>query len=560
MATARRLYVYGVSAVSLLVLGVGLIQLLTVALGQVADALGASILSGDVSASLDQLSLAIALVVVGLPVWAIHWWLAERSVAGTGPDVTAERRSTIRAVHFLDVELVSLVAWLLASIWLVAWVLQAILGVEDGTWGLRPTDWIAIIAVAVAGWAYHARLRARDLRTERLVGAGAWVSRLYRHAGAFIGLVVAAFGAADAIAVVLGVIVGRPAFEGGSDWWRWPLADALARVLVGAVVFALHRLDLEWTIRDAEQIGEDDRWTRVRRTYFGAVLVTAAASVAFAAAASIQSLATWLLGVASSSDVARVVEDVVGPPLAILPWLAIAIWHLRGSVHEGATLDAATERSAQRVGGYLLSLVGLAFAAAGTARLLGLLLEATIGRPSLVGDDVWRLDLAQGVAFAIAGVVLWGWQWSAILGGWSRSDDERATTASRSYLYLAVGGGLLAAVPSAALVLYRLLNVVLATIPVARLGDEIATPLGVMVVAALAAAYHGRILLRDLRLARFVAPAVATTGEGASITVVLRGPTDADVAAVLDQLRERLPTGFSIETGARPLSPPGGDA
>ena len=558
MAAARRLYVYGVSAVSLLVLAVGLTQLLTVALGQLADALGASILSGDVTASLDQLSLAVALVVVGLPIWVFHWWLAERSVAGAGVDVTAERRSTIRAVHFLDVELVALVAWLVASIWLVAWILRVIVGVEEELWGSRPTDWIAIIAVAFGVWIYHTGLRARDLRIEQLDGAGAWLPRLYRHAGAFIGLAVAGFGAADAISIMLGIIVGRPVFEGGTDWWQWPLADALARVLIGSTVVGLHWLDAERTIRDAARLGEDERATRVRRTYFGAVLVTAAAAVVAAVASSIDSLATWVLGVSTSDDLARLAEDVAGPPLAVLPWLVLAVWHVRTSVREGQAFGAATARSALRVAGHLLSLVGLAFGAAGLARMVGLLLEATIGRPSLAGELLWRLDLAQGFAFAVTGAVLWAWHWSGVLRDWTRGEEERATTASRSYLFLAVGGGLLAAVPSAALILYRVLNVVLATIPGARLGDEIATPLGVVLVAALVAAYHGRFLLRDLRTARVAAPAAATTGEGASITVVLRGPAGADVGAVLDGLRRRLPAGFSIESGAPTLTPPGG--
>jgi hypothetical protein len=559
MAAARRLYVYGVSAVSLLVLAIGLIQLLTVALGQVADALGASVLSGDVATSLDQLSLAIALVVVALPIWAVHWWLAERSVSGAGADATAERLSTIRAVHFLDVQFVSLVAWLFASIWLIGWILRTALGVAD-EFGTRPTDWIALIVVAAAVWAYHAALRGRDLRAARLVHGAAWVSRLYRHAGALVGLLVAAIGAADAIAIVLGMVVGRPAFEGGADWWRWPLADALARLLVGSVVFGLHWVDIARTIRDTGQIGEDERPSRVRRTYFAAAVVAAAVAVGFGIQSSLGSVAAYLLGVAASDDPARLAEDVIGPPLAVLPWLAAGIWHLRSSVREGAALDAAAERSAQRIGGHLLSLVGLAFVAGGLARLLGLLLEATIGQSGLVRDDVWRLDLAHAVGFAIAGAGLWVWQWSAILRAWSSDDDERATTASRSYLFLAVGGGLIAAVPSAALILYRTMNVVLATDPAAGLGDELATPLGVLLVSALVAAYHGRILLRDLRAVRAIPPPVATTGEGASITVVLRGPAGADVGAVVDQLRARLPAGFSIESGGLAPRPPASGA
>ena len=77
MMTAKRLYLYGVLAVVLLPLLVGLSDLLRLALDGLSDATGAQLLSGS-GLALADLSLAIALAAVGAPLWAIHSWLPQR--------------------------------------------------------------------------------------------------------------------------------------------------------------------------------------------------------------------------------------------------------------------------------------------------------------------------------------------------------------------------------------------------------------------------------------------------------------------------------------------------
>ena len=77
MQTARRLYLYLVSGVALgfVLFGLqSLLQILLDTLGVRGNVLGGGTDSGQ------QLSLALALVGVGTPVWLLHWWFAERGV------------------------------------------------------------------------------------------------------------------------------------------------------------------------------------------------------------------------------------------------------------------------------------------------------------------------------------------------------------------------------------------------------------------------------------------------------------------------------------------------
>lgn len=71
MQTVKRLYLYLMSGITLAVLAVGLRMVLVVLF----DAIGlgrGDFIGGDPNADRQQLSLAAALIGVGLPVWGVH--------------------------------------------------------------------------------------------------------------------------------------------------------------------------------------------------------------------------------------------------------------------------------------------------------------------------------------------------------------------------------------------------------------------------------------------------------------------------------------------------------
>ena len=74
MRTIRRLYLYAVAFVSLETVLWGLINLLR-----------ASLDAGRVGGSASQLAGALALILVGLPVFLLHWWLIQRRI-GSQPE------------------------------------------------------------------------------------------------------------------------------------------------------------------------------------------------------------------------------------------------------------------------------------------------------------------------------------------------------------------------------------------------------------------------------------------------------------------------------------------
>ena len=113
MQTVRRLYLYLMSGISLGVLLVGLIILLSTVFH--AAGLGLGERAGG-EPDRQALSLAAALIVVGLLVWAVHWLLVERSLRPDNPRHDEERAAAERALYLTLVLAALLVFGVLAGI------------------------------------------------------------------------------------------------------------------------------------------------------------------------------------------------------------------------------------------------------------------------------------------------------------------------------------------------------------------------------------------------------------------------------------------------------------
>src|SRR5688572_8752471 len=126
MQTIRRLYLYLLSGITLGMLLVGLSLLLEVTLA--ALGIGHGALASGGSGDRERLSVAAALVGVGLPVWAIHWFLVERGMRPTSAHAEAERASIVRALFFSVVLGVLLGFGATAAFALVQELIRAVLG------------------------------------------------------------------------------------------------------------------------------------------------------------------------------------------------------------------------------------------------------------------------------------------------------------------------------------------------------------------------------------------------------------------------------------------------
>ena len=182
MQAVRRLYLYVMSGITLAVISYGLVLLLQVLL----DGVFPDPPYDEFDQSRQQLSQAIAMLGVGVPVWAVHWWLVQRSLRPGRPERDAERGSGARAVYLTFVLFVSLVLWVTGGIEVLRWVAATATRVSVDEYFGDPLGAATLGAVGFVVWLYHGLVRRRDLAAGPVEGMAAWVPRLYLY-GVAIG-------------------------------------------------------------------------------------------------------------------------------------------------------------------------------------------------------------------------------------------------------------------------------------------------------------------------------------------------------------------------------------
>ena len=560
MQTARRLYVYLLSGISLGALVLGVTMLLTVLL----EALGLRP-SGDVvfrgeDAVRQQLTLASAVTAVSLPVWLIHWLVAERSVRPDRPAAAVERTSGVRGLYFAVV----MGALLLAIASGVAGAVEAIvLGLAGAdTFGRSVGSGLALAIVAGAAWAYHVRLRTRDWSRGPMTDASAWLPRTYLYVAMFAGLLVMLGGVTGFIELLGRLLLDeRPSFVGPSSgpWWAYPLASAVTSVAVGGAIWLGHTWYANRLLRDPGWRGDSERPAKVRLAYFVAVLVATAVGTIYLLGDGAGNALAAALGVADIQDGRQTLGLVVLPLLSAVPY-AFAWWFHARWMDEEAASSGSAERpeTADRLQRYPVALVGLAFGATATAWLIGILIDVALGGERLVDGDAWRRELSQFVPFAVLGVSAWIWQWGGASTRWTLDPIGEASSTTRwTTLLISLAVSIGAGVISIGFILYRLFGSIFGLTLTGDAISELSLPIGVAMVAAVVALYHAGQLRRDQSLRAGIEatppgePAVVATQAWLRFTV----PSGADVDSAVSALRRHLPAGYALEI-VEPTDPP----
>jgi Domain of unknown function (DUF5671) len=562
MQTVRRLYLYLMSGISLGVLLVGLNILLTVVLH--ALGIGRGEFVGGSESDRQALSLAAALVVVGLLVWAVHWLLVERSLRPQNPNREAERGAGERALYFTVVLAVLLVFGVLAGTQLVEELTTRLFGVprQDQFFASDLGASLATVVVTGSAWAYHVAIRQRDLRAGPLSGAGAWMPRVYLYGAALAGLILTALNVSTLLGSGVLALGGRvPDFDDG-DFRERQAAIAIAGIMAWGIVWLGHWWFSTRLTQGTGWRAESERRARLRVAYFVAAVGSMALATAIFAFLALFGTLRLAFGAQDPSGSQDALEAIAVPLVSVLPWAA-AWWLHRTWLFAEArdAADPARLATAERLNAAVVALIGLGALAGGLAGLLGLLLDGLLGGNRTLGD-FWEAELAGYVAAAAIGAALWLWNWLRLQARHAAAPREEAdSTVRRAYLLIVVGSTVITSLGSLAFVLYRLFASILEVDIVDNAASVLSAPLGALIVAAAAAIYHGLALRRDQALraeaaraepmggAVAEAPAIpAAAPAPARRVLVLSGASDADLDATVAAIRAALPPELSLHS------------
>ncbi len=544
MQAARRLYLYLMSGITLAVIATGLVLLLRVALdGFFPDPFEGD--GGSYDNSREQLSQAIAMLGVGTPVWAVHWWLVQRGLRAGRPERDAERGSEIRAIYITGIMLISLLIWVPNAVSLLQWLTGSLLKV------LPEFSYIDPLGAATAGlagfviWLYHGLVRRRDLASGPVAGPAAWIPRLYLY-GVAVAALFTALATVDSIVTSL-LVPDDFGFESG--YTSYYLIQQVLTAIAWALVWLGHWWYAGRLTSHADWRGVEERVSRTRVSAFLVVIVgtfiAALGDVAEAGASAIRQVFPVEVGANTPA------RFVVASLITTIPWLVAWYWHVRALRREPAAADPLRALHQERLVSHAIAAAGLAMGAAGAGWFLGLGLEVLLGGQRTASDpEALRFQISQWLPIAVLGLAVWLWSWRRVVAR-RRADPagEANSTIRRTFLYLTLGVALIAALAAAVVILYRFVGLVIdASVP-DSLASELSTPLGVLVAAGVVLVYHGLALRTDQRLVATTVtatpdaspPVTNGTGDGPALSAEGSPPSPAAVTseAVVVAVRRR---------------------
>ena len=473
IGTVRRLYFYIVSFVALMMASNGLVQIVRFVLdGQ----FGPDVLSR----SNTPLAIGASLVIVGLPLWAVHWRMVQRYVA----ELPVERRSLIRKAYLYLVLGVSVALLMAALVGVLRWLFG---GQDFGGY-----NWAAAIVWPLV-WAFHWRLESAEGQPTAETLA---VRRLQLYLVSLAGLAMAAVGFGRLVGLVLlegydsllSVPVLLPSEPG---LWRPSLRAVLALGLVGGATWAGH-----WLLFARRDLGSALRQVYL---YLFAILggaVTVLVSLGFI----IFALLTWLLGV--PDETATTHFRFLPGALAGLS-VGVGLWAYHWSVvQREAQFSEDESLGARRAYAYILSALGLGalVVAIGTLVNTALVTLAETSRPLLAGEDRWREPVALVITLVILGTPIWGYYWAAVQRRVSLGDtEERTALARRIYIFAALGAGMLALLGSvSALIFFFLRDLLGSDLSLDTLRDT-RPVIDIIAAAVIFLPYHWLVYRQDRR-------------------------------------------------------------
>lgn len=478
IGTLKRLYYYGLSFLALGVAAPGVILLIDFLLDSL---FGPPTLSRGQS----QLALALALTIVGTPIWFLHWRLALNAVQR----FPAEAQALSRHIYIYLVLGITAALFAFGLVSFLRWLLGS--GDFNGFNIAFPAVWAGV-------WAYHWHLQTQDGgRTKD----GATVRRLYVYVTSLYSLVMLLTG--------VGIVIWRPLREaydtlfttqlllpGGVGFWTSLWTDttrtgvAIAAVGGGLWWWHWHRLAK----------GDTDSVLRQIYLYLFAVL-GGAATVVITLSMLLFAVLQWFIGEPGSSAASAHFRSLPGLVSALAPGATLWGYHW-ALLQQESLLSAVRWRVARRIYRYLVAALGLGTLSVGLVMVflvaLGLLIpQAGV---QLLDGQWWRNPVVLGITLLVVGIPLWGYYWIGLQRDVATGPTEERTALSRRvFIYGVFGIATLLVLGNLSALLFMFLRDLLEAELSLQVLQDAKWSIGILLMAGAISVYHWLVLQEDRR-------------------------------------------------------------
>ncbi|MCP4139917.1 MAG: hypothetical protein GY755_06450 [Chloroflexi bacterium] len=470
MKTIQRIYLYAVSLISMEVVLWGMIGLTR------------SIFSNPGSGGVSQLSEALALILVGVPVFGIHWWAGQRSANKD----EEERSSGVRALFLYAVLLGLLIPLSQNGLAVLNRLVTNIFDIPSsraliGGYQSLSDNLIAALFNGLVAF-YFLNILKKDWLEVSNKAALTLTRRIYRYIWVLYSLLMAIAGVSQILRYIFSLASVSSSYE------NTLFANGLALTLVGFPLWV-------WAWKVAQDALSDpvekNSLLRLGMLYFFSL-----SGVLFVLSTTGVILNEFLQMLFDRNTFANFFIEIDEPLAIAIPLGAVWAYYGHWLQRDLAALPNAPRRAAlHRFYYYILSAIGLVTAFIGLSLLLSFIIE------SALATSVYKSNrLAESLATLFVGLPLWLYTWRPLQTK-ALSTDEDAEQARRSiirkiYLYLAifagVVGGMVAAVQLISLLLEALLDS-----PPKHFTEDLLNALQMLILFGGLLAYHWQSLRRD---------------------------------------------------------------
>ena len=442
MKSIRRLYFYLVAFISIEIVLWGLVGLLR------------SIVDDTVSGGADALARALALILVGVPIFLIHWLWAQRASARDEEEKTA----SLRAAFLYGILLATLIPVVQNLLAFIDRSLVQAAGLEVDR-AFRPfseqslaDNLIAIFMNGIVA-AYFWNVLRHEWASITDSENFSEVRRLYRYIWMLYGLLMTVYGAQQILRYLF-YVPGDVLGELG----REVVLNGFALLLVGTPVWIYSWRVIQDSLADPAEMGSSLRLGILYIIALGGVItiITTAWTI-------VNTIVLLVLG--QDMNFRDFMQKIGGPISIGIPlgavWAYYGYWLNR---HIQAVGDVVSRAAMKRLYNYILAFIGLVVSFIGVTTLLMFIIDALMGSGIVLSDSL-RENLASSISSILVGLPLWLMMWRPMQAEAFTEGDlgehARRSVIRKFYLYLVLFASVIGGMATAVGLVYQLIRVVL---------------------------------------------------------------------------------------------------
>lgn len=472
MTAVRRLYIYLVSAISLQGTVWAIIALLR------------NLFIADLNPPTTTLAFEIAVVIIGMPIYLVHWLWGQRLAAHQDEELEAGLRR-----FYLYATMAGFLGPFIANLYtLLAWWFTG-----------HPADWepyqlqegsvlyhlAAIIPLAIFWW-YHQHQLGSDQRQAPDSGMNATFQRIYRFGFSTAGLIMVTLGSVHLLRRLL-YLIHSNSTDIRSTFYT-DVGLSATNLLVGLVTWLIFWL---WSQRLFNQdIAE--RLSVLRKFYLYAWIFSGALGAVGYATIMLASILRRLLGLPPQGDWRLPIPIIV---VMGIVW-AYHAYTLRQD--ERLVLEAPRQAGIRRIYRYLVAGIGLAALLVGLGGVISVLIRML---DQSLGSDL-REQLAWFTAAVLVGLPVWLLNWRSVqnlaLEPHTSGDAERKALTRKIYLYFFIFVATMTVLSGLVYIASQIFGLLLGE-PAPTL-SELGQAIAFSLIAVGVWLYHGASLRNDSRL------------------------------------------------------------